>query len=578
MVMPSQDVVNAIEAGITRVTRRVELYEADGVTPFYPNGSVEDQFRLIGGNVSVDSTRDERRAIDITLDNKDGKLKPNANGGLWYDKIIKPYRGVRFPMSQTKPKILIIESPTQLTATILRSAFAAMGFTDVTIDLTVTTLSQLSGYTIIVSDVAGNTPTAKATLLQAAFNAGYKIFTKGPYNGVNELPWVIAETATTNAAGFFITPYNKDTPITGGWSSEQEGSISSMAHTTISPKAITVAYSVNNSITHPTATIYEVGAGRWFDYKPITYGTQAKALMARALYWLWNYQPYVEWETPLGVFMIDNFKTSNFPHTVPLSGRDFTKKALLAKIRKAMDFDSGTKIVDFITALGANAGITKFRFDPTMTTTIGSSFSATRGDPRWSLMSKAANIADNNLYFDLDGTLTMSPYPDPTLGSPLASFRTGAEGGNLASYEKSANDSFIYNMIVVTGTPSSDTSDVVSLGFYGEASNTRESSPTRISRIGERTMFYESPFFTSDAQCVNYANSLLKIHANEQYDLNLSGIVYPWIEAGIVVDFKDPEDSEGLDPVRFVGQSFGVPLDLTPMTASAKRLVIIAGS
>jgi len=48
---------------------------------------------MLAGSVSVDSTREERRAIEVTFDNTDKTFK-HYPAGFWYDKVIKPFRGV----------------------------------------------------------------------------------------------------------------------------------------------------------------------------------------------------------------------------------------------------------------------------------------------------------------------------------------------------------------------------------------------------------------------------------------------------------------------------------------------------
>lgn len=90
VVPPSAAVEAAILGPSTIVTRRVEIYEADAQTLW---AKIDSTSRLTGGSISVDGTRDERRSLDLTLDNMDGLLKPDPNG-FWYDKILKVYRGV----------------------------------------------------------------------------------------------------------------------------------------------------------------------------------------------------------------------------------------------------------------------------------------------------------------------------------------------------------------------------------------------------------------------------------------------------------------------------------------------------
>lgn len=89
---PSLDVLSALVASHSSITRRLEIYEPDNETLW---GAIDQSVsRITDGSVSVDATRDERRDIDITLDNTDGLMSPNPSDGFWYDKILVPYRGV----------------------------------------------------------------------------------------------------------------------------------------------------------------------------------------------------------------------------------------------------------------------------------------------------------------------------------------------------------------------------------------------------------------------------------------------------------------------------------------------------
>lgn len=88
-VIPPDEVIAAFLAPTTRHTRRVEIYESDGITRW----SKDKVKRLKGGNVTVDYSRTERRALDLQLSNDDGVLITEA-GEFWYDKIIKVFRGV----------------------------------------------------------------------------------------------------------------------------------------------------------------------------------------------------------------------------------------------------------------------------------------------------------------------------------------------------------------------------------------------------------------------------------------------------------------------------------------------------
>lgn len=90
---PDAAVIAELTSGLVRISRRAEIYEADGVTPWdAPNWDA----RLIDGTVTVDRERDERRNVDLLLDNTDGALINDPYDGFWYDKIIKIFWGIRY--------------------------------------------------------------------------------------------------------------------------------------------------------------------------------------------------------------------------------------------------------------------------------------------------------------------------------------------------------------------------------------------------------------------------------------------------------------------------------------------------
>lgn len=90
---PPADIIDQLTAGVVRVARRAEIYEADAVTPF----AIDNwNARLTSGTITVDRDRDERRACDMILENSDGALKMNPIDGFWYDKVIKAFWGIRY--------------------------------------------------------------------------------------------------------------------------------------------------------------------------------------------------------------------------------------------------------------------------------------------------------------------------------------------------------------------------------------------------------------------------------------------------------------------------------------------------
>lgn len=99
-IKPSASVLQVYLAPVRRITRRIEFYETDGVTPW--RGVPLGDKRLVSGSVSIDYDRDERRTFDCELDNSDGKLNYGSiNNSFWYDKVIKVFRGVRLNKNET---------------------------------------------------------------------------------------------------------------------------------------------------------------------------------------------------------------------------------------------------------------------------------------------------------------------------------------------------------------------------------------------------------------------------------------------------------------------------------------------
>jgi hypothetical protein len=79
--------IDALIAPVVNTFTKVDIYEQDGTTMWMADAEV------ISGEVSVEYDRDERRTVDMELFDQEGELRPRI-GGLWYDKVIKVYKGV----------------------------------------------------------------------------------------------------------------------------------------------------------------------------------------------------------------------------------------------------------------------------------------------------------------------------------------------------------------------------------------------------------------------------------------------------------------------------------------------------
>jgi len=270
-----------------------------------------------------------------------------------------------------------------------------------------------------------------------------------------------------------------------------------------------------------------------------------------------------QWVTQIGEFMIDEIISQNFPHTVHLQGRDWTKKLLLAQFKYATNFVSGQRLEDLIKTIALNGGITKFILPATGVTT-GKDWFFDQGVSRWDAMIQLATNYGYELFFNGNGYLLMRVFQDPSTTPSFFTFQTG-QLGSLVSYSKASRDTRLYNSVVAIGE-STNTIPIV-----GIAQNNTSGSPTSIANIGERVFSYKSAFITTQAQANQIAANFLAIHALEEYDLALNHIVLPWLEGGDIVDFIDPAPAPG-EPTRFLLSSFNIPLVLGAMASACKRV------
>lgn len=269
------------------------------------------------------------------------------------------------------------------------------------------------------------------------------------------------------------------------------------------------------------------------------------------------------WEAQVGEFMIDSIQTQNFPHTVQVTGRDYTKKLLTSKFVQSTSFAQGSKVEDVIRTIAINGGITKIDV-PVTGQTLGKNFLFDRGTERWKAITDIATAYGYEVYFDATGYLVMRKFLDPVDAAKSYTFKTGTSG-NLVSFSKRTGDSRIYNSIVVT---SSDPDYPL---LYATARNIEPASPTAIQYIGERVYQYSSSFITTAQQAQDVANMFLQIYALEEFELSLESIALWWLEVGEVIEYLDPDPNPN-EPTRFLLTDFTLPIALGSMSSTAKRV------
>lgn len=276
------------------------------------------------------------------------------------------------------------------------------------------------------------------------------------------------------------------------------------------------------------------------------------------------------WETPVGEFLIDRITEDNFPNVVKISCRDFTKKCLVSKLAQSVAFPIGTPIETIIGALAANAGVTKFAL-PYTGMSYSRDISFARGTPRWEVMKEIAASVSLEVFFRRDGYLTLGDLPDPS-NTPISwSFKSGVDG-SLVGYNRTANDSRIFNHVIVVGT--ANESEGIASTVFGEAINDDLGSPTsRVNLLQDRVDSVESDLFMSNADAQNYAEARLRIGSLETYEVSFDGLIIPWLEAGDIIDVHDGTELTSTAR-RFLLSNYNLPMKLGPMSGLGRRVLI----
>jgi hypothetical protein len=173
----------------------------------------------------------------------------------------------------------------------------------------------------------------------------------------------------------------------------------------------------------------------------------------------------------------------------------------------------------------------------------------------------------------------MRPYQDPVLSPLTYTFQPGEDVGTLVSYKKSSNDSLIRNHTLVIGATTTDDLGV-STTAYGEAFNDDPGSPTRrynadgTNHLGDRLDTFKSDYITSVADAQALAEARIRLMSLEEYSIDFSSLVIPWLEANDIIAVIDPQESV-YTPIRFLFSNFTLPFALGAMTGNAKRVTIV---
>ncbi len=575
---PNKLIQDVFNASTLEIVRRVEIYEYDGKTPWKPEIWPN---LLIEGSVSADQTSDARRTIDVELNNTNGYLNPEP-GKLWYDKVLKVFYGIVTHLEDRDPRVIIIEEYQALNQGLaLKRLLSNAGVKVVHYNPQVSSLSELEDFDIVIS--ISSSYTRKLTLLTQAFEAGKSVITFNTDSTASQLPYVIGTSAsnTVNKVGDIeFSPTDiVDTALVGwnGWISVPPNSYRKILTAAPGSLVVATASEGSNGVFPGVIVRSDLNGQSWchvamsaFDNSVIDTEEDREdfAGFLSAIIKKLDYQEVdAIWEAQIGEFLFDTLAedTEGFGF-IQASGRDYTKRCLNSKLSKATMFKADQKITDVISSLAANCGITKQKIPTSILDTIGKDTTYERDQVRWEIMKEIALANNYEIYFDAEGYLILASQQDPILTPPSLKISTGPRG-NLVSRGRKSSDSNIFNKVTVVGESSDTTVPLV----YGEAVNDDPNSKSSTVNIGERTKNISSPLVTSDAQATDLAKTLLAVSTLEEFEMSFSITLVPWIEPGEILEMSD--DLEDWGPARYLISSITLPLDLSPLSGTAKRVV-----
>lgn len=578
---PSRPVIDAFLASISHLEQRVEIYEFDGTTPWKPD--IWDEL-LVDGTVNVSYDSDERRNLDITLANYDGQINEHP-ANFWYDKVLKVFYGIHVDEHPDQPTICIVEEfGAAGQAVKLKNMLTAAGYTRVRVNTTATTYSQVSNFDIYISvsaDYAHN-----VALLTDAYNAGKSVLTFNLTATAAQLPTIVGTAAASTVSapsGHTISAIaGVAHPVQSGWTGFTVPTAATFRRITAVASGATAVgnwFDATNGTSSAVIVREAAGGARWvhiqhIEFDPAALGDSTdsvRGLVGAAVGWLDNYEPVGYWETQIGEFVPEQIDTDGQnPELMRVTGKDYTARCLYAKLPTATTYAAGTSIEGLISAQAANAKCYKQMLPPTGKT-LPKEITFEADTERWKIIKEFANTAGFEVYFNAQGYLTMRPYQDPLLTPASLVLSTGDEG-NLVEKSSTTSGNSLRNWIVVRG----ESSDSTVLPVWAEAKNEQSTHPARIAKIGPRFDSFTSSLYTTTAQCQEAANNLLRVASLEEFSINFSAILFPWVECGEIVQLDpDADDSQLSEPERYLITSLTFPLDMSAMSGTGKRVTLV---
>lgn len=552
--LPPTTVLQALEAGVTRVTNRVDVYLSDTTTLWA--GAVG----VIDGSVSIDATREERRTASLVLDNSDGSMRSRP-GGFWYDKVLKLFRGIIYYDTTGSP----VSWETQLGEFYIDDIDHDFG--TVSVSVRDGTKKLLAAKFAQSTEFAANEP-IEEIIRAIAISGGLSIDKIDlPLTGVSTSRKFLFDRTTERwkAITEIASAYNYDVYFTAAGKLTMTP-FADPADPAVSPSQYTFEVGGRNVANPNIELLKDATTAEWWsknfevasgggtqtietDPQHVRSGKYAlKQINVAGSGNSWASKSISV--NPGEVWNVSAWSKAVLPGgAVPGSSRYF--RVLFGPTEGFARFDAGVILVDIG---GSNAAFTGEYTQVTGTVTVPAGAQWMRLAPyAWGIVA-----TDYTAWWDDFSAERIDPLIDTK--------------GNLVSYRKRTGSTRIYNHIVVTGEVAGQ------VLVYAEAENNNVDSPTHIDPltggIGRRTYFYTSAFISTVAQAQEVADRFLAVHALEQFEIALESLVIPYLDANIIVEFEDPEGSS-TDPTRYLLSDLTIPLLPGAMQANVRRVTLV---
>lgn len=574
MVRIPDDALAALEGSNVQITRRLEIYEADGVTPY----SAVTASVLESGSVTVSSDSTERRTFECTLDNSEGKLSVEA-GAFWWDKVLRPFKGIKWVQAAKKPDVILVGTTDTQPGNIAAYLYA-MGAGRVTyVNVNFITYDSITADILVMYHPNNTIPNnVKAMADKFYLNGGRVMSFAARVSTTDRLQYIYADASPdiASATNYVVTDSGVDSAVVKqvAWTQPNNDT----ANNTYFKVLASGAKALGNMDTHfPVAYNKNANGGFWLHTSIIPpLGANADPSIVIVFRKLFAFLfPLLDsnrsWECQVGEFNITTLDDSSSSALIKLKGVDYTLRLEEDKIPTAFAYLKGQNIATLIKGVAGSSGFTKFRIDPAVAGfTLTSDLAFDRGTSRWEIITKFRENVNIDVFFDQEGYLTAQPYRDPTTAEADIDFRYNTPNGNVVKWDRTVEANIVNSWMVMS---SSDDGLPAGQMFSAYVQNLEPASATSVQKIGVKYNEFVSAALDSNAACVALGTTLLSTSALEAYSINFEVVAIFWADVNQILSFYNADFSSRF--TNFLLTDFTI--DLAPGTGSVtgKRTAII---